>query len=227
MRFAAYAAVGILTLPIGGPLLWLPFVGGAFLLSVYRPDGKGLDERAGDYVRWRWRRRRPSAPRPPRHPSGPNDGVVRLPGPHLVAVLEAGGVPTRFLPPADARELFDRYRTLLRSVDRGLYLRVGVSPIPLGGFRLPSMDLTGPREQAARDGYEEMVRLLLRRRLRRRVRLVAHEPGRGVEAARRLESTIEGLSGRLWALGVPHERLDGAELRSVLEEIGWSAEELS
>jgi hypothetical protein len=224
MKFAAYAAAGTFALPFGGAIAWLPFLGGAFFLSVYRPDGKGLDDRAGDYLRWRWRRRRASSAPPGARARSASDDVARLPGPYLAAIVEARGIPTRFLPPADARELFDRYRTMLRSVVGGIYLDVGVATLPLTAFRLPPLEVNGPAERVAREGYEEMVRLLLRRRQRRRVFLTVFVPLRGAECVRRLDAEVGALVGHLAALGVDPERLRGSGLRSALDLVGWPPE---
>jgi len=224
MKFAAYAAVGTCALPFGGALAWLPFLGGAFFLSVYRPDGKGLDDRTGDYVRWRLRRRRSAGGPGGTGACRASDDTVRLPGPFLAAIVEARGVPTRFLPPADARDLFDRYRALLRSVGSGIYLDVGVATIPANAFRLPAIPGGAAGEMGARDGYAEMVRLLLRRRQRRRVLLSVFVPLRGADSVRQLDSEVGALLGHLAALGVEPERLRGRALRAALELVGWPPE---
>jgi hypothetical protein len=222
MRFAGYAAAGTVALPLGGAVAWLPVLGGAFLLAVYRPDGKGLDDRARDYLRYRVRRHRRTALDGRR--ASPSVDCVRLPGPYLAAIVEAGGIPTRFLPPSDARELFDRYRSTLRSLSGGLVVDVGVVPVPASDFRLPAAEPTAPGERAARAGYDEMVRLLVRRRRRRRVLLTVFVPLNGPEAPGRLDAEVAQLTGHLAALGTEPLRLTGPALRSGLASAGVDPE---
>lgn len=221
MKFAGDASAGAILVPLGGALAWLPILLAGFFLSVFRPDGKGLDERAHDYLRWRWRRRRGAAsPAGPAGSPGP-EGVLHLPGPCAAMVLETGGIPIRFLPPGEARELFERFREMLRTVEGGLFLEVGTAPVPSAGFRMRGVEGPGSPESMARSGYGEMTKLLLRRRQRRRVRVVVFEAGEDPAAVRRLVERTGALASGLAGLGVGVRRLDGPALARAVEAIGW------
>ncbi|MCI4357589.1 MAG: hypothetical protein L3J95_04385 [Thermoplasmata archaeon] len=222
MRFAAYAAAGAIVVPIGGALAWLPILALGFVLSVVRPEGKGLDDRAGDYLRWRWRRRHPENGRSSPVATSGSETYLRLPGPVTATILEAGGVPIRFLPPSDARALFDRYRELLRTVESGVHLDVGSAPIPGSPFHLPKRSSYGPAEAAARTGYQEMAKLLLRRRRLRRVCVLLFESGSDPVSLRRLNERTDAFQSGLAGLGVPVDRLRGPNLSSAAETLGWT-----
>jgi hypothetical protein len=224
MKFAAYAAAGTLALPFGGPVAWLPFLGGGFVMSVYRPDGKAIDERASDYLRWRWRQRAPARPGTGGRARLQRE-FVRLPGPTVAAVVEAGGIPTRFLPPGDARQLFDRYREMLRSIGGELYIDARVRPIPVAAFRVPPRTAPDAPDEPARQGYRALVELLVARRRRRRVRCLLTEPLTSPESVRRLTERRRLLEGHLAAMGAAPEPLTGARLAAAVREIGWPIEE--
>jgi hypothetical protein len=222
LKFAAYAAVGGSVAAVLGFVWTVPFLGVGFLLSVYQNDGRALDEQLGEYVQFRWRTRpgseTPGALTRGRRPDGPY--VTSVPG-HLVAVVSVPGLPIAFLPPADARALFETYRDLLRGLDRGLVVHMGVEPLGERPF-LParSRPETGRPEEAARRGYSEMVRLLCRRRYRRRVLVALWEP-KGGEAALRLDRAVERLEEALGRLGLSSLRVRGEALRSAAFQIGW------
>ena len=222
LKFAAYAAVGGAIAAVLGVIWSLPFLGAGFLLSVYQNDGRALDEQFGEYVHFRWRTR--PGPAPPgrgaldRGPEGPY--VTSVPG-HLIAILSVRGLPIAFLPPADARSLFQTYREMLRSLDHGLLIHMGVEPLTERPFLPPKRPPdTGHPEEAARRGYSEMVTLLCRRRYRRRVLLALWEPV-GREAALRLEREVERLTANLSLLGLEGTRLRAAPLRTAASQIGW------
>ncbi|HUI38229.1 MAG TPA: hypothetical protein VLY85_01205 [Thermoplasmata archaeon] len=221
MKFAAYAAVGTIALPVGGALAWVPFLSAGFLFAVYRPNGKGIDERAADYLRWQFRRRR-TAPSggPSVRPVSP-ESVLRLPGPFLVAIVEAGGIPVRYLPPSDARELFDRYRELLRSSGGGFHLVAGTVPLGAAGFRPREAPGSRPSESRARDGYRELVTLLAQRRRRRLVRFLVFEPLNSPASLRTVEERARLASASLDAMGAEPRRVTGEALRRAAAEIGW------
>lgn len=223
MKFAAYAAVGTFALPFAGPLAWLPSLSVGFLLAIYRPGGRALDERASDYLRWQLRRRRARRRPSSRGPiAASGEEFVELPGPIVAAVVESGGTPTRFLPPSAARQLFDGYREALRSVGGDLYLDASVVPIDRREFQLPDPGPSGSGDSAARVGYREMVDLLLSRRRRRLVRCVLTEAGHGTDALERLGGRRRTLVEQLSALGVAPVALSGADLRRALRELGWA-----
>lgn len=222
MKFAAYAAAGTAVLPVGGPGAWLPILAGGFLLSVYRPDGKGIDERVGDFVRYQTRRRpRRSRSAPVGSPGAPAR-QVDLPGTGLGAVIEVGGVPVRFLPPSEARDLFERYRALLRGLDGPLVLEAGSAPLDAPDRPRPPAE--GPESEisrSARAGYEEMVRLLFRRRLRRRVRILVSVAGRSEDASAQLDQRAARMSAHLEGLGLTPIRLSGGSLRRAIGAFGF------
>lgn len=219
MRFAGYAAAGAVLLPIGGPIAWLPVLGAGFLFAVVRPDGKGLDDRVADYVRWQWRHR--SSPDRPRRSPSPG-AVLRLPGGFAATILESSGVPTRFLPPPDARALFDRYRALVRSVEPGLLIEVDSAPIARRPARNPASTAATRREAEAFAGYQTLAGLLIRRRRFRRVRVALF--GRvgsdgGIDA---LQARTRTFAASLAALGVRARPLTGPELDRAAGAFGWA-----
>ncbi|MCI4349665.1 MAG: hypothetical protein L3J93_05565 [Thermoplasmata archaeon] len=223
LKFAAYAAIGTTVLPIGGAAAWLPFLVAGFLLATYRPDGKGLDERAADYLRWQRRKRfgriDPGAPdaRSPRSEAGARDGRV------AAEIFEVGGLPLRFLPPRDARELFEAYRALLRSLAEDVYLDASTVPIPATPFRLPTLQRLGAEEAGARAGYAELLSLLLRRRRRRRVRIALLRPPGTSGGPPEVDDRSTDLRARLGSFGLDPIRLAGVELRRALSDFGWNA----
>ncbi len=226
LRFVGIASVGILAALVAGPVAWLPFLGGGFLLTAYRHGGKTLDERLGDLVRWELRRHGRIPPRraPARLPA--RSRIARIVGSRRVAVLTAGGVPVAFLPPADAHALFRAYEEVLRSLDPGAFLCVGSEPLRDEAFRPPASSAGSGPEHDARGGYDEMVRLLCRRRRHRRVDLVlwSEAPGRAGRTA--LEARVESVEERLRSLGLDPGRAEGTSLARTLTRIGWSVEGL-
>jgi hypothetical protein len=222
LKFAAYAAIGGAVAAVLGVVWSVPFLGAGFLLSVYQPDGRALDEQFGEYVHYRWRTgpgtARSGSPR--RDPGADGPYLTSVPG-QLVAILSVRGLPIAFLPPADARSLFEAYRELLRSLGRGLVVHMGVEPLTERPFLPPGRPTeAGGAEEAGRRGYSEMVRVLCRRRYRRRVLIALWEPT-GPDAAIRLERELERLGGSLGRLGVETVRLRAAPLRSAAAQIGW------
>ena len=162
LKFAAYAAVGGAVAAAVGAIWTVPFLGAGFFLSVYQPDGRALDARLGEYAQYRWRSRPGdgSPRRSPVEPGGDGPYVTSVPG-QLVAILSVRGLPVAFLPPSDARSLFESYRELLRTVDPGLLLHMGVEPVSERPFLPPrGRPETGRPEETARRGYAEMVAVL-------------------------------------------------------------------
>jgi hypothetical protein len=219
LKFAGYAAAGLVAMPLAGPAAVVPFALLGFVVAVHRRDGRSLDERAAGYLAWRWRRR-------VRAPSGaaagvPAGGVARTmrvaPG-RVAAVLLAGGVPVGYLPPADARALFEATRRWLAALDGPVYLVARSTPVDPAPFRPRDAPASDAPDRAARGGYDDVVRLLLRRRRARRVALVLWEPADPAGVARletRLAATLEALR----SFGVAAERLTGRALRSELDRL--------
>ncbi|HEV2519765.1 MAG TPA: hypothetical protein VGX00_03980 [Thermoplasmata archaeon] len=222
MRFAAYAAAGALVVPVGGAVAWLPILGAGFLLCVVRPDWKGFDDQVGDYLRYRWRRHRAASRGPAPAPSRRlGTGSLEIPGPFVASMLVAEGVPIRFLPPSDARALFERYRELLRSLDLGFHLDVGSRALRSVAAFVPGSTPLGAPEESARAGYREMTKLLLARRRMRRVGVLLFEPGADAGAVDRLESRTRAFAQSLASMGVRADRLGGRALERAAEEMGW------
>jgi hypothetical protein len=219
LKFATYAAVGAIPAALLAPAWWIPFLGGGFLIAAYHPEGKPVDERAGEFVAYQWRRG-PGA----REPSKPRRGPAAL-GPSalvgssaVVAVLEVAGTPAAFLPPDESRALFDRFREMLRGIDGGIYLVMGTEPISSTPF-LP-IEALAPVAPDARAGYREMVQILCQRRQRRRVLLAVWVP-RGEGAAARLEGAVRVVVDQLGRMGLPAERLADDRLGVTLRRMGW------
>ena len=225
LKFSTYAAVGAVFAAVLAPIWWLPFLGGGFALSVFRPDGRALDERLGAFVAFELRSGRGSSsatpPRRRRAPHAPGSVVARAS--QLVGILATGGIPVAFLPPAEARALFDRYRTFLGALDGGLYLTMGVRPIEVRPFRPRDRRVDGGPAPAARAGYDEMVRLLCERRLQREVRIAVWVPRASDGAFELLERRLQTVSEHLAQLGLAPVRLRGRELDAAAQGMGWSA----
>jgi hypothetical protein len=218
LKFAGVAAGGLLVVPFVGPAAIVPFALAGFVVAVHRSDGRSLDDRVLGYLGYRWRRRHGAARRPvlpgglgaPRH--------VRLAGGRAAAVLVAGGVPVSFLPPDDARRLFESTRGWLETLGDGVYLVADTVPIPAGPFR-PRLPAPDAPDRAAGVGYDEVVRLLLRRRRARRVTLVLWEPADAAGHAR-LEDRAAASLAALATLGVVADRLAGAPLLAAIDRLG-------
>ena len=217
LKFLVFAAVGAILAARIGPIAWIPFLGGGFLLSVYKDDDRGLDDRLWAYLAWRCSQRRGSGPGPPG--LRVRGSVAHLPGGPDVGVLAASGVPVAFLPPSEARRLFDQYRELLRSLDGGGVVHISHEPLDPRPFLPPNRPSTDPAELAAREGYREMVQLLCRRRNRRRSLMLLWSDAR--RGARTLEQRLADAEARIAAVGVPVRRLSGPELLSTLHRAGY------
>jgi hypothetical protein len=218
LKFAGVAAGGLLAVPIAGPVAIVPFALAGFLVAVYRTEGRSLDDRMMAYVSFRWRRRHgPARPSPPVHGPGPGR-TVRLEGGRIGAVLVGPGVPVSFLPPDDARALFESTRRWLDSVGDGAYVVADTVPIPAAPFR-PRLPPVESADRAAAVGYDEVVRLLLRRRRSRRVTVVVWEPS-SRDGAERLEGRATASLEALAGLGVSAERLAGTALSAAVERLG-------
>jgi hypothetical protein len=223
LKFAAYAAVGALVATLAGPIWWLPFLGGGFLLSVHRSEGKGLDERVGAYVAFRLRAGTSEPGTAPSANWAHGRGSYLSTGSgHLLAVLSAGGIPVAFLPPPDARRLFDGFRGVLDRSDGKLYLVAGLEALPARPFLPPAETTRGAgSDSLARAGYREMIEVLCRRRARRRVWVVVWAPGRADSGSATLDRAVRGVEDGLRSLGVPIERLRDHALTTAAGRLGW------
>ncbi|MCI4330789.1 MAG: hypothetical protein L3K19_02935 [Thermoplasmata archaeon] len=218
LKFVTYAAVGGVVATLLGPLAWVPFVAGGFVFGSYQPEGRALDRRFADYCRWQWRSRGAGAPPPEAQVRG---GTIRVAGGRFLAVLATGGVPVAFLPPDDARRRFEHYRAILRSVDEGLFLRVGVEPLSHHPFLGRRAAGSTPAEGAAFAGYDELVRLLCRRRSIRRVDVYLFGRSHAPTALPKLEAQVSAVRKGLEEMGVVARRLRGRELSHAVARGGF------
>lgn len=221
LRFVAYAAVGALVVPWAGAWAWLPVVGGAFVLTVWHPEGIAVDERIAAYARYALRRHREVGAvkeAPIRAEAG---DTVRLCSGMRVAVLRCAGSPVAFLPPEELHRRFREYRDLLRASEGGIVLASVGSPIDARPW-LPLQHGHGLPDAAARSAYSEMIRLLCDRRRRRRVYVLVWEPTIRAGAASRLSDRVRALRQGLASLGADPARLRDRSLTAALRHFGWS-----
>ncbi|MCI4369159.1 MAG: hypothetical protein L3K09_06325 [Thermoplasmata archaeon] len=220
LKFVGYATAGAVFVPFWGGLVWLPFLAAGFAVSVHRPQGSAVDERLLAYCRWRMRVANPDhGPGPLRSPPVSPGSTLRLRGGRSVAILEAGGTPVAYLPPEDARRLFERYRDLLRGVE-GAYIVASVGPLSARSF-LPTGDGAPGVDREARAGYAELVTRLCQKRHRRVVWITLWGAEDSPAALRNLTERANFLARELGGLGIALERLSGSELRRVASRLGW------
>jgi len=224
LKFVTYAAVGAFLVPFFGAGAWVPFVAAGLAVSLWRPDGEAIDDRAAQYLRWRWHRlagaARVTRPGPPR--TG-RRSIVRLPS-AFAAIVRSGGLPLAYLPPADLARCFEGYRDLLRAFDGSVLLLSTRAPIHAAPF-LPAEPAPGGAEGVARQGYRELVEVIVHRRHVRHVYVALATPATGADGIGRLETQVATLLDRLRALGLRPVRLrdrslDEAARRLGLEEAG-------
>ncbi|HXQ94958.1 MAG TPA: hypothetical protein VN864_07340 [Thermoplasmata archaeon] len=219
LKFAGFACAGLVAVPLAGPLAVLPFAALGFLVAVHRRDGRSLDERVTGYLGWQWRRRtRTRGGSGSASPASARLRTMRVGSGRIAAVLRSGGVPVAYLPPADARALFEATRQWLASLDGPVYLVARSEPLSPATLRPPAPAAAGSAEGTAQDGYRDVVELLVRRRRTRSVALVLWEPADRAGAAR-LEVRLNAASASLRVLGVDAERLTGRALRAELDRL--------
>lgn len=224
LKFVAYAAAGALLVPFANPWVWLPVVLVGFAVSVWRPDGRALDERALVFLSWKARSvgsRRSMTRETPRVTV--RQAVLQLAPHRYVAVLQSGGTPIAYLPPHDLARRFALYRELLRSVDTSFLALATTVPIRAQTVR-PGTPPEHEAESSALSGYSELVTLLCRRRSLRRVYLVLGTLEGDAEALRDLEGRVANLTERLGALGLHPIRLRDRALAEAAYRFGWPAE---
>jgi len=220
LKFVTYAAAGALLAPFVSPYAWLPLLGLGFAVSVWRPDGEAVDERFGRWLGWSWRRvlGGPLTPLALRRSAA--DAFVRLGPGRYATLLRLSGTPVAYRPPADLERMFREYCEVLRASDGMLVMRVGTAPLRSERL-LPGETPLVPAERAANAGYRELVAVLCRRRLVRKVDLALFGSGPGREVPAQLEARTRALAARLDALGLHPCRLRGRSLTDAALRLGW------
>lgn len=224
LKFVTYAAASALLAPFASPLLWLPLVLGGFALSVWRPDGRAIDETLLTFAVWKVRSARGGGGvrNPGTHPLA-RQGLLQLGPCRHVAIVRTGGTPMAYLPPDDLARRFELYRELLRSVDGSFAWLATTVPIRSLTVR-PVPAARGNAEGSALAGYSELVELLCRRRLLRRVYFVLGTHEGDADGVGRLEGRVAGLIERLSSLGLRPSRLRDQALAEAAHRFGWPAQ---
>ncbi|MGI0132842.1 MAG: hypothetical protein ACREDK_07130 [Thermoplasmata archaeon] len=226
LKFAGYAGVGAILTTAVGAFAWVPLLGCGFLFAIHKPDGRALDDRCWDFLRWRFRSG-PLRGGGPRTSAAETRGAfARLADGRYVAGLEAGGIPVAFLPPEEARRLFERYREMLHGLERGCVVRAIVRPLPSGPYLPPAVAPRREEVERARGGYAEMVRLVCRRRHRRAVHLLLWSAGPGSAESAHLDDQMREVADQLEGMGIPNRRLRARDLVAAIARSGWTAREV-
>ncbi len=224
LKFITYAATGALLSVFTSPWLWLPLVLVGFAVSVWRPDGRAMDERALAFMSWKFRSMGPrsamtnAASRPL-----VRQGLLQVAPHRYVAVVRTGGTPIAYLPPDELARRFELYRELIRSTDASFSFLVTTMPIRSQAVRPGPRSGAGPETQAL-VGYSELVSLLCRRRHLRRVYFVVGTLEADADAIGRLEGQVANLLERLGSLGLRPTRLRDRTLAEAAHRFGWAAE---
>lgn len=222
LKFVTYAAVGAVLVPFTSPYLWLVVVAGGFAVAAFRPDGRGLDERAVSFVLWKFRvwsgnRMMKSAAANPVS----RRGLLAI-GPGLyVAIIRTGGSPLAYLPPIDLARRFELFRDLLRSVRGGIAFSIASVPMRAGPVVPPPLRALR-QDRPASAGYSELVELLCRRRSVRTVYLALATESPGPDGVSDLEVRVSTLTERLGGLGLRPVRLRDRRLDDAARRWGWS-----
>lgn len=224
LKFVSYAAVGALLAPFASPWVWLPIVGAGFAVAVWRPEGRALDERALAFATWKFRSGRVGrAVKGPASRPLVRQGLLQLAPHRYIAVIRTGGAPMAYLPPDELVRRFELYRELLRSTDGSFAFLSTVVPIRSQSVRPTTPPRTGG-ETPAHSGYSELVQVLCRRRLLRRVYFVLGNAGASPETMGQLEGRAANLIERLGSLGLRPTRLRDRALAEAARRLGWPAE---
>jgi hypothetical protein len=224
LKFVTYAATGALLAPFASPWVWLPVVVGGFALSAWRPDGQAIDEKAFTLLAWKLRCWNPQKPggRVTRAPLV-RQGLLQLPSGGYAAVLRTGGTPVAYLPPEELARRFELYRELIRSIDSGFVWLATAVPMRSQAVR-PGPPSGRPEERAACSGYSELVALLCRRRLLRRIYFVLGVHDATPDAISGLEGRVAHLIEGLGTLGLRPIRLRDQSLAEAARRFGWPVE---
>ncbi|MGA8542741.1 MAG: hypothetical protein WB947_04285 [Thermoplasmata archaeon] len=223
LKFLTYAAVGAVLSPFTSAYVWLGVVVLGFAITVYRPDGTGLDDRAASFVRWRFRNLGGSTPLTPssKFPTT-RSGLLGVASGQHVGILRTDCAPTAYLPPIELARRFELFRDLLRSMRGGLGFSVISMPMRSAPVIPTPVDFSR-NDQPASTGYAELVTLLCRRRSVRRVHLVLSTEEGGPRGISDLELRLSSLTERLAGLGLRVTRLRNRALVDAARRWGWSS----
>ena len=224
LKFVIYATAGAMLAPFASPWVWLSLVAVGFAVSVWRPDGRAVDERALIFVAWKLRTLRPTGV-----DSGMTgnplvrQGFLQLACHRYAAIICTGGTPVAYLPPDELARRFELYRELLRSVEGSFAWLATTVPIRAKAV-CPGAPHDRGVEGTAVSGYTELVTLLCRRRLLRRVYFIVSAHAAAPDALGRLEGRVANLIERLGALGLRPLRLRDRTLAEAGRRFGWPVE---
>jgi len=225
LKFVTYAAAGAVLAPFVFPILWVPVVGAGFVVSVWKPDGRAIDERCLDFLAWRLRALRAGSPRRSAVRRATLRGrLLKLAGGQFVAIVRAEGVPLAYLPPDELARRFDWFRELLRGTSASLTFLASSGPIRPTDVLPPAAPI-GAADREARSGYAQLVDLISRRRAQRRIYVALTSSGSGTDGLSELDRRADDLRGKLAGLGARPARLSGRSLRDAGRRFGWPPEE--
>jgi hypothetical protein len=221
LKFVCYAAAGAVLGPLASPYAWIPVLAGGFAISVWRPDGEAVDERAARWLRFQLRHSEGSNLNSRRVLTPVRGSVSHLANGRSVAIVRTGGVPLAYRPPADLATVFDRFRGLLRVSEGSLVVRSTTVPLR-GAVVLPRGEGASEAERTACTGYRELVEVLCRRRRSRRVDISVTASVSGSDPERRLLERAQGLVDELSALGLQPTILRDHALAESVRGFGWT-----
>jgi hypothetical protein len=196
LKFATYAATGAVLAPFASPFAWVPVVAIGFGVSVWRPDGEAVDERAARVVLFHARQ---WTGRP---------------------LTRRGSFPTTRGPVVRLVGMFDRFRELLRATEGPLFLLATSVPLRAAPVRPPKNPGSGV-DAAARIGYVDLVTVLCRRRRTRRVDIALRSTVASEDGDRRLLERARALSEQLAGLGLAPVTLTDRGLHDAVRGYGW------
>jgi len=224
LKFMCYAAGAAVLATLTTAWVWAPFALLGFGVSVWKPDGYAVDERAWTFLHWKLRGTTRYGPVTPRMLRGlVRQGLLEVSPRRLVAMVRSGGTPIAYLPPDELARRFEAYRDLIRSLDGDFALFATVTPIRSQAIRPETPEEEGA-DSAARVGYTQLATLLCRRRLLRRVYFVIGTVNTGPDSIAHLESQVSVLLERLSVAGLEPSRLRDRSLVEAARHVGWKVE---
>jgi hypothetical protein len=226
LKFVTYCAVGALFVPLAGGWVWLPFLVLGLAASVHRTGEKGPDERLVDFVLYALRQRGANSTARGRFVAHARGSLVRLPSGSYVAIVETRGTPILHLPPREIEDRFSQYRDFLRALDGGCAFVATVAPLSAVPYEPPRDNRSATIAPEARTGYDELVRLLCRRRYVRRILFAFASSASSPAGVAQLEARVAMSIERFQRLGVGPVRLRGRTLRQAAHRFDWPVREV-